>query len=390
MEHEISVITALQLIEALDVVKYQPLPVYIAPSGRWYAGEDLLDRKFYRNMPQSLSLVQEVTLLPIPNVGGLTVLSPKRESTFNMVASTEEVIPVDIFFASFHGTYGEDGCVQGLFEMADVAYTGCGVLSSALSMSKIHCKKLLESYNIPVLPSAIVQREQIEAQFGANLPYIRNEILNTPRLDRFPLFVKPNNLGSSIAVAKVDDPSQLDAALLKVFKYDVTALVEPCISNKLEINVSVLQGVETRASVVEIPVSSAGRELTYEDKYLRGGGKKSGELAQGMAGLTRVIDPTDLDPRIKAQAQDYAVRSFQALGCAGVARVDFMLDLNDDQLYFNEINPLPGSLSFYLWNSSKPPLLFTEILTRMIERAEERAYRKSELSRDIAFQALLR
>src|SRR6202034_659741 len=126
------------------------------------------------------------------------------------------------------------------------------------------------------------------------------------------------------------------------------------------------------------PVSSSGDELTYEDKYMRGGGsKKSAPASQGMAGLTRVIDPKDMDPQLKAKAQDYAVRAFMALGCAGVSRIDFMLDLSTNVLYFNEINTLPGSLAFYLWISSHPPVLYTDMLTHIIERAEARAHRKS-------------
>ncbi|HEY9677095.1 MAG TPA: D-alanine--D-alanine ligase family protein [Drouetiella sp.] len=391
VEHEISIITGLQLIKAMDVVKYNPLPVYIAPSGKWYAGDALLNREFYRRMPASLNEVDEVTLLPQPNVGGLTVLRSARTGSSAIdVGVDRKVLPVDVFFVSFHGTFGEDGCIQGVLEMAEMPYTGCGVLSASVGMSKYHCKKMLESHGVPVLPGAVVDRESIEVNLGNNLAQVREKIMSTPGLENYPLFVKPTNLGSSIGIAKAKDQAGLDAALLQVFKYDYSAIVEPCLDNKMEINVSVLDDTEPIASVLEIPVSS-GEELTYEDKYMRGGGSKKGApQAQGMASLTRVIDPQDIAPELKNAAQDYARRAFKALGCAGVARIDFMVDLNTNKLYFNEINTLPGSLAFYLWMNSHPPIFYTDMLSHIIERAEIKANRRSSLSREIGFKALFK
>ncbi len=391
VEHEISIITGLQLIKAMDVVKYNPLPVYIAPSGKWYAGDALLNREFYRRMPASLTEVDEVTLLPQPNVGGLTVLRPRRKSGYTTLPATaDNVLPVDVFFVSFHGTFGEDGCIQGVLEMAEVPYTGCGVLSAAVGMSKYHCKKLLESHGIPVLPGIVVNRDSIEMNLGNNLAAVREQIMSSPGLEKFPLFVKPLNLGSSIGISKAKDQAGLDAALMQVFKYDYSAIVEPCLDNMMEINVSVLDDTEPIASVLEVPVSSGGDGLTYEDKYMRGGSKKNAPASQGMAGLTRVIDPQDMAPEMKDAAQDYARRAFKALGCAGVARIDFMVDLSDGKLYFNEINTLPGSLAFYLWMNSHPPIFYTDMLSHIIERAEIRSHRRSSLSREIGFKALFK
>lgn len=391
VEHEISIITALQLIEAMDSVKYHPLPVYVAPTGKWYCGEALLKKDCYKNMPASLSELKEVVLLPVPGINGLTVLGAKAKGSFGFFNKpTEETIPVDIFFPAFHGSYGEDGCVQGLFELADVAYTGSDVVSSAISMSKYHCKKYLESHDIPVLPSTVVDKEAFDVGAGGGLGKLREQILATPGLDQFPLFVKPANLGSSIGVSKAADGPALDAALLKAFKYDRQAIIEPCLDEKMEINVSVLDGPEPTPSVVEIPVSSDGNELTYEDKYMRGGSKKNGPVSTGMAGLARVINPADLDAVVKENARDYARRAFKLLGCAGVARIDFMLDLKTNRLYFNEINPLPGSLAYYLWVNSEPALLYTDMITHIIERAELRKQRKAGLSHEIGFKALFK
>ena len=376
VEHEISVITALQLINVLDVERYRPIPVYIAQSGRWYTGEALLNKEFYKKLPASLSQVQEVTLLPVPRIGGLTVLQPKKHG---------EVIPIDIYFLAFHGTYGEDGCIQGLMEMADVAYTGCGVLSAALGMNKYQCKTHLAAHGIPVLPATVVHRDEGRKSLTA----VRDRILSTPGLEQFPLFVKPCNLGSSIGISVASDIAGLNAALVNTFRYDSQAIVEPCVKDILEINVAVLEDDEPVASVVEMPVSTSG-VLTYEDKYLRGEGNKQAGESQGMASLTRVIDPKDLNVELKQAAIEYAVKAFKVLGCSGVARIDFIIDSTTAQIYFNEINTLPGSLSFYLWVKSEPPLLYTELLNRIIERAEMRQRTKVALRRNEGLRALFK
>ncbi len=158
----------------------------------------------------------------------------------------------------------------------------------------------------------------------------------------------------------------------------------------MELNVSVIDDGEPKASVVEIPVSSSGDELTYEDKYLRGGSKKGDNTVGGMASLTRVIDPPDLPEELKNRAREYAVKAFKVLNCSGVSRIDFMLDKRTDVLYFNEINTIPGSFSFYLWMNCKPPLFYTEVISTILDRAEDNYARKTALSREIGFKALFR
>jgi D-alanine-D-alanine ligase len=387
VEHEISVITGLQFIRAIDVVEYEPIPLYIAATGKWYTGTALLDQSFYKKMPASLDSVDEVILLPIPNIGGLKILKRSDGSKSSSYASEEDLIPIDIYAPIFHGTYGEDGCMQGLLELAEVPYTGSGVLASALSMSKRHCKDVVSQYGVPVLPSKVVTREAAQEDLGKGLIRVTESILATKGFEKFPLFVKPCTLGSSVGVARATNIQELDAALLQAFKYDPQALVEPCIDRKSEINVSVLDAAQPYASVTEIPVASS-EVLSYEDKYLKGGSKKTGNEPQGMAALTRIIDPPDLSEEIKTLARGYAVDAFIALGCSGVARIDFMLDLSNGNLYFNEINPIPGSLSFYLWERSHPPVLYTDLITRILKRAEKLYQEKTSVIRDFGFHAL--
>ena len=377
VEHEISVISALQLMLAVDPAKFDLIPVYITPNGSWYIGAALLERSFYAKALENLAQLEEVTLLPKPGVGGLTRLGARGLSS---------VIEVDLFLPAFHGQYGEDGCIQGLFEMALVPYTGSDLPSSAITMNKYLCKMYLSAHGIPVLPASIVHRNEAQA----DIKQVVSGLLSQDKLKHFPLFIKPCNLGSSIGVSRVNDATELAAALAKVFRYDTQALVEPCVSKIMEINVSVRAqlGIESgiEASVVEIPVSESGT-LSYEEKYLRDGGKKSGR-SQGMASLTRVIDPADLDSELRNQVIELAKRSFSLLGCSGVARLDFIVDLATNKLYFNELNAFPGSCAFYLWARSKPRVLYTQLIEDMINAALGRFATNAALDRDIGLRAL--
>ncbi len=387
VEHEISVITALQLMLAADPERYEIIPVYVAPDGRWYTGKSLLSREFYRLFPKQAHSLTEVTLLPKPGTGGLTVLTPPSVLFKGAPASTRigSTIPIDIFLPVFHGQYGEDGCIQGLFELAQVPYTGSDMTASALSMNKYVCKSVLKEHGLPVLPGVLISKTAAQK----DLVGVTEKILLTPELSRFPLFIKPCNLGSSIGISRVESRGDLPGALAKVFRYDESAIVEPCISDIMEINVSVRDNRGSiEASVVEIPVSETG-VLSYEEKYLRDGGKKNGP-SQGMASLTRVINPTDLDSTLRDNAVELAKQAFDILGCSGVARMDFIVDLKTGILYCNELNALPGSCAFYLWARSEPRILYTDLIDTMIETAIERFAKSLSLERNIELRALKR
>jgi D-alanine-D-alanine ligase len=384
-EHEISIMSAIQAMDALDVTRYEIIPVYIAQSGRWYTGQQLRKIDFYKRLAGALSELQEVTILPKPEGSCLQIVS-EEAGLSRIFARQPKQIAVDVFLPVFHGQFGEDGCIQGLFEMAEVAYAGSPVLASAVAMNKYHCKMFLSAHGIPVLPGVLIQRERDQFDLMAAC----ERVLATKGFDLYPLFVKPVNLGSSVGVSRAENRAELAAAIAKVFQVDAEALIEPCVQKLMEINVSVIEGeVRPEVSVVEIPVASGGF-LSYEDKYLREGKGKKGpsSQAQGMAGLTRVIDPQDLDPAYRDRVRRYAAEAYTALGCSGIVRFDFMVDLSKGELYFNELNPIPGSLSFYLWEKSHPPRLFSDILDRVIEGAERRYRSKKELKRDLGFKAL--
>lgn len=370
VEHEISVISALQMISAMDTLRFDPVPIYLDVDGHWFCGDILLQRSMYKELDQHRDKLERVMLLPEPGIGGLVRAS-------NITSR----IPIDVFFPVFHGRFGEDGCIQGLFELSETPYVGCAVLAAALSMSKQRCKEFVQASGIPVLPGKLVEKSAAVVDLGKAI----DSILAVPKLQDFPLFVKPNNSGSSIGIGRAMDRAELEAALAKVFAFDVEALVEPCMTEMFELNVSVIGGAPARASVIEMPVPTE-HALTYEDKYLRGG-KKTGE-SQGMASLTRVIDPVDLPAELRETVTRYALRAFEAIGCDGVARFDFIVDKRDSKVYFNELNSPPGSLAFYLWEKSHPRLLYTELIEQLIERAFERARWRASVRSEIEFKAL--
>ncbi len=382
LEHEISVISAIQAMEALDPLKYEVYAVYISQDGSWFLGDALRKREFYKNLPSNFKQVQRVQFVPEPKDGGLFKVKN------GILGRSSEKVEIDVFVPIFHGQYGEDGCIQGLFEMSDVAYSGARVLSSALAMDKYATKKYLEGFGIPALPSAIVRKSSFRRSADDAIKLVEE----TEGLTRYPLFVKPVHLGSSVGVSRADSRAELMAGLMKVFKYDSSAIVEPCVSKLMEVNVSVIEGEgEPIASVVEIPVTD-GDYLSYEDKYMRGGkgkaGSKTSSSSGGMADLTRIIDPQDLSPEYKNSVLAYALQAYQALTCSGVVRFDFTIDLESEKLFFNELNPMPGSLSFYLWDKSTPQLLFSDILDRIIEGALSRHSEKSELEANYGFKVL--
>lgn len=369
-EHEISIITALQAMEAIDPLAYHVMPVYISLDGKWYTGDALFEKTTYTQFEKNKKKLKEIVLLPDPTVQGFLEV---RGTGIDL----KKPLKVDVCFLCFHGQYGEDGCMQGLLELAGLPYTGCGVSASALAMNKTLSKKVAEAEGIPVIPYMQVQRREALQAIDALADRIEEKL-------QYPLFVKPVHLGSSIAISKAPDRRSLKTALAKSFQFDLEAIVEKCITNILEINIAVIDQSPLEASVVEIPLSTEG-VLSYEDKYLRGG---KGTEPQGMASLQRIIDPADLCPKIKEEVRCLALKMFSALGAEGIARFDFIYDLDHSKLYFNEINPIPGSLSYYLWEKTAKTILYPDIIRHMIDRAALKKREKDSLLPLVGFRAL--
>jgi len=371
LEHDVSVVSGLQILNAVDPELFSPMPVYIDQAMRWWIGDDIWHTEAFKGGGPDRSRLTEVTL----SAGfGTSTLSPV--GALPAAIGTSSAVPVDAFIPVLHGTFGEDGCVQGLLELGGCAFVGCGVAASAIGMSKRLTKVVAAQAGVPIVPWVSCERSVLDrgSAWLTALPAQVGSALG------WPVIVKPCNLGSSAGVSTAASPSELTAAVLRVFEYDVEALIEPFITNRLELNVAVAGLDDAVASVTEMPVTARSSILSFSEKYKRQGRKSIGS-SEGMAGALRVLDPDDLPAEMRAQAQTYATTVFKALGCEGISRIDFLINVDTNQLFFNEINTLPGSLAFYLWSAAPHYWTITELLTRLIDRAERLRAMKRGLQR---------
>jgi|HubBroStandDraft_3_1064219.scaffolds.fasta_scaffold05192_3 D-alanine-D-alanine ligase len=367
VEHDVSIITGLQALSVLEE-RHAPVPIYIARSGRWYTGEALRELSVYQRDggdPDAEEInfdLHNGRLLRAGGGegGGGSLLRARRGSG----ARAGRPIELDVVVLATHGTQGEDGCLQGALELARLPYVGPPVGAAAAAMDKHATKALLAQAGLPALEHAALRREQWEHDSAAVLASVRARFA-------FPLYVKPASLGSSVGVSRCADEHQLGEALTLGFELDRVCLVEPAVEGGREVNCAVIgrPGVAPRASVCEQPVAAA-EFLSFEDKYMGAvedahGAKGEGATAQGMKGAQRLI-PAPLPDALTAEVQDLARRAFTAFGCAGVTRVDFLIDAQQ-RVYVNELNTIPGSFSFYLWEPARMP--FADLMDELIELA---------------------
>ena len=363
-EHEVSVITALQVAAALDRGRYRPVPIYIGKDGLWYSGDMLLDLAAYKDLNVLLQKAQRIHL-ESGERGRLEVVENLRNRLFG---PKPERTAIDVLFLALHGSEGENGAMQGLCEVWNVPYTGSGVLGSALGMDKAVAKFVARERDIPVVPSLFFRESQWANHEETCLDRCEKEL-------GYPVIVKPARLGSSIGITKAATREALDAAIESAFRYDEKVVIEHAVPNLREINCSVIGDPnEALASVLEEPLT--GEELlSFQEKYMRGAAPSGGKAgaakstsasSEGMASLDRVI-PAPISEELTAQIRDLAVRIFQSFECAGLARIDFLMNGDTGDVYFNELNTIPGSFSFYLWEPSGIP--FDELTHRLIEIA---------------------
>ena len=369
-EHDVSVITGLQALKALDQDRFAGFPVYVSPRGEWFVGEALEDRANYLPGDDTRAGLQEVTLsLGEPGRG---LLLPKKSGFFSRAAPVE----FDVALLAFHGLFGEDGQMQGLFETANLPYTGMRTLASAVLMDKHAAKALLRGLDIPLLPDAVITRT------GLGLPSA-DAIAAAMGNIGFPCIVKPAHLGSSIGVGKAENIEEVRALLPAIFRLDRQAVIEPFVPNLVEYNLAVARiGVGIRTSAIEKP-KRAEELLDFRQKYMSGGSKGTkgaGKSSEGMLSLTREINPT-LPADTEADLRRWAAAAFAAVDGSGAPRVDFYCNEATGEVWLNEINPIPGSFGYFLWEAATPPLLFTALLSHLIEEALAR-HRESQLPDD--------
>ncbi|MGC2413904.1 MAG: hypothetical protein WA459_14545 [Stellaceae bacterium] len=371
-EHDVSVITGLQALKALDQERFVAFPVYVDPRGAWFVGEALAERRNYLPDVRTQAQLTEVSLaLGEPGRG---VLVPKRTGIFGRPAATR----FDVALLAFHGLGGEDGQMQGLFETANLPYTGMRTLASAVFMDKAATKRLLRGLDIPLLPYVVVTRGASGLPSADALSALIGNM-------GFPCIVKPAHLGSSIGVGKAEDIEEVRALLPAIFRLDRQAIIEPFVPNLVEYNLSVMRvGGAVRTSAIERP-KRAVELLDFRQKYLSGGGGKPGIKgdsgdSQGMLSLTRDINP-DLPAGLAADLRRWATLAFEAVDGTGAPRVDFYCNEKTGETWLNEVNPCPGSFGYFLWEAAEPPIRFTALLSGLIDEALAR-HRESQLPDD--------
>lgn len=355
-EHDVSVVTALQLMDQVDEAQYEVIPVYIARDGAWYTGSPLRDIEFLRRFKPEAGGV--VHIYPDVTAGSGALLSIERKrGLFSGGDNLQVAARLDVAVLALHGMNGEDGAVQGLLELMNIPYTSSGLAGSAVGMDKIAMRELFRGCGLPVLESVWFLREEWEQDADAVLARVEGAL-------DYPVFVKPANLGSSIGISRAVDRGGLAEAIAVAASYDRRILVERAVESPVEVNCSVLgYGTDVTPSVLEMPV---GWEefLSFDEKYLRGGKGDGGTKSGGMETLRRRI-PAPIGDTMTERVQRMAADIFRILDCKGVVRIDFMLD--GDSLFVGEINTIPGSLAFYLWEASGLP--YPKLIDRMVELA---------------------
>lgn len=365
-EHDVSIITGLQMLHALNTQKYSAFPVYLDRWGAWLVGPGLDQRKNY--FPHAKMRSSLMPVLPDIASRGFGRLLPQTGGLFGK----PKAIEFDVALMAFHGLHGEDGPMQGVWHLANVAYTGPRVLDAGIAMDKLMTKRIARNANVPVLPDVCIRKRD-----GVDTPEKMAKVLSDRNL-AFPVIVKPNRLGSSVGVAPAKTPEEALGALQYIFRLDDAALLEPFLQNFTEYNVAVIRkGTQYITSAIERPRRSE-ELLSFKQKYLSGGqktgqklgGQKQALPSEGMLSMTREINP-DIPDSFAETVRGYATNVVRALNGSGAPRLDFLYDDDRKQLYFNEINPIPGSFGYFLWQAATPRLNTDELLDHLITEAEE-------------------
>ncbi len=334
VEHDVSIVTAQQLIQNMDKSKYNPVPVYITREGDWYSGEKLNKIEAFKGFDKGDKEVTRVYLPANTRIKQLYRFNPEKKGLFKK--ENNVYMPIDCAILAMHGLNGEDGTLQGLLELADIPYTSSGVLGSASGMDKILMKSVFLGAGLPVLPYVYFERDAWTKDENAILDKCEAKLT-------YPMFVKPSNLGSSIGISKAHNREELKNAIDVAREYDRRILVEQGIDSPKEINCSAMGfSDDVNASVCEMPYNS-DEFLTFSDKYLNGGKNQA-----GMEALARRI-PAPIPDEMTKRVQEMTKEVFRLMDCKGVVRIDYMCDKDLKELYINEINTIPGSFAFYLW-----------------------------------------
>lgn len=374
VEHEISVITMSQAISSINQDKYEIIPIYITKHGVMYTGEDLLDLGQYKDLDVLLKRSYQVSVI---NDGkNIKVVRYPTPLIGRKVLNT-----IDVAFPIVHGTNCEDGTIAGFLTMLGIPFVGPDIMASGIGMDKIFMRKVLKESGLPVLDYVSFY----------SMEYIKEEgrILKDIEKLNYPLIIKPGNLGSSVGIKKAKNKAELEETIEFAMEFSDRIIIEKAIENLKEINCSVIGNIiESETSVCEEPIQS-DEILSYADKYMSGnktkgkmgtsikGAAEAKSAGKGMAGSNKRL-PADIDDETRDEIQRLTKETFKILGCSGVSRVDFLIDMDTDKIYVNEINTIPGALSYYLWEASGKT--FEQELDELVNIALKREREKEKLT----------
>ncbi len=346
-EHDVSIITAHKPIIAslLASGQFDVCPIYIAKDGSWYCDQLMNDLKYFQqgDLEEKISKLKKVRILFDQ---GLKIIWP---------GFSAKTVAIDLVFPAMHGTFGEDGSLMGILRMANVPFVGCDMSASAVAMDKVFTKQVIAAEGIPVVPYVWFTKtdwQQDQSMWSDKIAKLK-----------YPLFVKPVHLGSSIGITKVKKLEELSNALEVAFHYDDKVLVEEGVENLIEVTLPIMGNDDLQLAAIERPLNKT-EFFDFNDKYLSGG-KKTGGASSRYSEL-----PANIDPILTKQVQDFGQRTYKTLGCTGTARIDFLIDSASGQVYVNEVNTLPGSLYDHNWKSVGVSNL--DLVMKLVQLAEER------------------
>jgi len=364
VEHEVSIISAHQAIEALDKNKYNVIPVYVSKERKLYVSDLLKDMSNYKDLKH---LISQCTQVSITSEDNRVVIRPVKPSLFG----PKELGTIDVAIPVMHGTNGEDGTIQGFFEMLKVPYAGCDLYGAAIGQDKVLQKNVLSDNNLPITNWFWV--------YGSEMDTHQNEILDKVHRLIYPVIIKPARTGSSVGISIAHNDEEYLACFDEARQYDEKIITEKVVKPMREINCSVVgDSYSCVASVLE-EVSSVSQDelLSFSDKYLGGGKSSKSQGSKGMASTARIVPAPLTDEQIRL-VQQLAKETFRVLGTSGVCRIDFLMDADTKKVYVNEINTIPGSLAFYLWQAAG--VSFSELMDKLVELALDRERRRSKMT----------
>ena len=364
VEHEVSIISAHQAIEALDKNKYNVIPVYVSKERKLYVSDLLKDMSNYKDLKH---LISQCTQVSITSEDNRVVIRPVKPSLFG----PKELGTIDVAIPVMHGTNGEDGTIQGFFEMLKVPYAGCDLYGAAIGQDKVLQKNVLSDNNLPITNWFWV--------YGSEMDTHQSEILDKVHRLIYPVIIKPARTGSSVGISIAHNDEEYLACFDEARQYDEKIITEKVVKPMREINCSVVgDSYSCVASVLE-EVSSVSQDelLSFSDKYLGGSKSTKSDGSKGMASTARIV-PAPLTDEQTRLVQQLAKETFRVLGTSGICRIDFLMDADTKKVYVNEINTIPGSLAFYLWQAAG--VSFSELMDKLIELALDRERRRSKMT----------